>query len=204
MCTPSGTPLTPADIDEKTVAGASVTYLEGYLWDPPKAKEAFRVAADIAHAHGRKVALTLSDSFCVDRFRGEFLDLLRSGRVDILFANEAEIHALYETGDFDSAIAGLARDAALGVVTLGEKGSLIVEGDRRIPVPAHPVERIADSTGAGDLFASGFLFGHTRGYPHGLSAELGALAASEVIAHIGARPEGSLLERAEQAGMLER
>jgi len=196
--------LTPADIDRATVEGAAITYLEGYLWDPPKAKEAFREAAAIAHAAGRKVALTLSDSFCVDRFRAEFLDLIRSRTVDILFANNHEVVALYQTGDLDTGLDALAGDAELAVVTLGAKGSLVLKGGERIHVPAPPVDDdIVDKTGAGDLFASGFLYGLAKGAPLERCAELGSLTAGEILTHIGARPQTSLHALAEQQRLLE-
>ncbi|WP_026380553.1 adenosine kinase [Afifella pfennigii] len=194
--------LTPADIDRDTVEGSAITYMEGYLWDPPKAKEAFRAAADMAHAAGRKVALTLSDSFCVDRFRGEFLELLRSGVVDIIFANNHEVAALYQTGDLETGIAALAEDAELAAVTLGAKGSLVLSGGERIAVPAPDVDELLDKTGAGDLFASGFLFGLARDMPLARCAELGSLAAGEIISHIGARPQHSLKALAEQHRLL--
>jgi sugar/nucleoside kinase (ribokinase family) len=192
--------LAPADIDRDTVAASAITYLEGYLWDPPPAKEAFRKAAEYAHAAGRRVALTLSDSFCVDRYRAEFLGLIRDGSVDILFANQAEMHSLYETGDFDTAVAALRNDCRLAAVTLGADGALVVTPQGVERVPATPVETVVDTTGAGDLFAAGFLFGEARRMPHADCARLGALAAAEVISHIGPRPMISLKGLAEQAG----
>jgi len=191
--------LTPADIDEATVTAAAITYLEGYLWDPPKAKEAFRAAAAIAHAAGRQVALTLSDAFCVDRYRGEFLDLMRTGTVDIVFANQHEVSSLYQTSDFSAALALLEADVRLAAVTLGADGSMVLGEGRRIVVPAPPVDEIVDKTGAGDLYAAGFLFGLARGAPHDRCAAFGSLAAGEVIGHVGARPQASLREMAEQA-----
>ncbi len=193
--------LRPSDIDESAVASAAVVYLEGYLWDPPQAKEAFVKAADIAHKHKRRVALTLSDAFCVDRYRAEFLDLLRKDTVDILFANERELHSLYETGDFDTAIAALRDDARIAVVTRSEKGCVVVSGDQTEAVPAADVESVVDVTGAGDLFAAGFLVGHSRGKDHRTAAKLGALAAAEVIQHVGARPAVSLKALAQQNGL---
>ena len=180
--------LRPSDIDEAQVASAAVTYLEGYLWDPPQAKEAFVRAAGIAHKAGRRVALTLSDAFCVDRYRTEFLDLIRKGTVDIVFANERELHSLYETADFDTAVKALRGEAKLAVVTRSEKGCVVVSRDAVEAVAAEPVEQIADVTGAGDLFAAGFLVGLSRGKDHRTAARLGSLAAAEVIQHIGARP----------------
>lgn len=193
--------LKPADIDATQVANAAVTYLEGYLWDPPKAKEAFIKAAEIAHKAGRRVALTLSDAFCVDRYRGEFLDLIRNGIVDIVFANERELHSLYESADFDSAVTALRAEAKLAVVTRSEKGCVVVSREVVEAVVAEPVEQVADVTGAGDLFAAGFLVGLSRGKDHRTSARLGALAAAEVIQHIGARPAMSLKVRAAESGL---
>ena len=193
--------LTPGDIDDAQVASAAVTYLEGYLWDPPKAKEAFVKAAQIAHKNSRRVALTLSDAFCVDRYRTEFLDLIRKGTVDIIFANERELHSLYETADFDSAVRVLRSDAKLAVVTRSEKGCVVVSRDAVESVAAEPVEKVADVTGAGDLFAAGFLVGLARGKDHRTSARLGGLAAAEVIQHIGARPAVSLKALAAENGL---
>jgi sugar/nucleoside kinase (ribokinase family) len=193
--------LAPGDVDVDLVAGAAITYLEGYLWDPPPAKEAFRKAAATAHAAGRVVALTLSDAFCVDRWRGEFLELVRSRTVDILFANEHELKSLYQTGDFDEGIRALRQDAQLAVVTRSEKGCLVVGRDGTEAVHAFPVEQVVDTTGAGDLFAAGFLFGLARGNDHVTAARLGALAAAEVIGHLGARPERSLKTLAQENGL---
>jgi adenosine kinase len=170
--------------------------MEGYLYDPPRAKEAFRVAAGIAHRAGRKVSLTLSDAFCVDRYRGEFLDIIRKGLVDIVFANERELHSLYETADFDTAVKVLRGEARLAVVTRSEKGCVVVSREAVEAVPAEPVGKVVDVTGAGDLFAAGFLVGLARGRDHRTSARLGGLAAAEVIQHIGARPAVSLKARA--------
>jgi adenosine kinase len=193
--------LHPNDIDADAVAGAAVTYLEGYLWDPPRAKEAFLKAAGIAHGAGRKVALTLSDAFCVGRYRAEFLDLIRNGTVDIVFANQHELLSLYETADFDTAVNALRNDAPLAAVTRSEHGCLVVTRAATEAVPAAPIERFVDATGAGDLFAAGFLVGLSRGQDHRTSARLGALAAAEVIQHLGARPESSLKALAEQNGL---
>jgi sugar/nucleoside kinase (ribokinase family) len=188
--------LIPADIDAAQIAASKIVYLEGYLWDPQSAKEAFVKAATIAHDSGREVALTLSDAFCVDRYRGEFLDLMRNGTVDLIFANEAELHSLYQTSDFDTALKQLRDDAKLGVVTRSEKGCVVASRDGVIAVPAFPVDRIVDTTGAGDLFAAGFLFGLVRAAGFENAGRLGALAAAEVIQHIGARPQVSLKELA--------
>ena len=193
--------LKPGDIDDSQVAVAAVTYLEGYLWDPPQAKEAFVKAAGIAHKAGRRVALTLSDAFCVDRYRAEFLDLIRKGIVDIVFANERELHSLYETADFDSAVKALRGEAKLAVVTRSEKGCVVISKGAVEAVAAEPVEQVADVTGAGDLFAAGFLVGLARGKDHRTAARLGALAAAEVIQHIGARPAVSLKARADESGL---
>ena len=192
--------LTPADIDEKQIAAARYTYLEGYLWDPPQAKEAFRKAATIAHGAGRKVALTLSDAFCVDRYRDEFLNLMRSGAVDLIFANERELHSLYQTADFATAVAALRNDVKLAAVTRSEKGCLVVSRESNEAVDAAPIDRLVDATGAGDLFAAGFLTGLAREQDHRDAARLGAIAAAEVIQHLGARPETSLKALAQESG----
>jgi sugar/nucleoside kinase (ribokinase family) len=195
--------LGPADVDEALVASAKILYLEGYLWDPPAAKEAFLKAAKASRAAGRRVALSLSDAFCVDRYRGEFLQLVRDRLVDIVFANESELHSLYETADFETALGALAGEAGLlGVVTRSEKGVVVVEGKERTAVPAYPVKEVVDTTGAGDLFAAGFLAGLARGLPHYGSASIGALAAAEVISHVGARPQKNLLQLARDHGLL--
>jgi len=193
--------LTPADIDAGEIAASRMIYLEGYLWDPKNAKDAFVKASQIAHQSGRQVALTLSDAFCVDRYRGEFLALMRSGTVDVVFANETELHSLYQTSDFDGASGQLRKDAKLGVVTRSEKGCVVASGESVIAVPAFPVETIVDTTGAGDLFAAGFMFGLVRGAGHESAGRLGALAAAEVIQHIGARPQVSLKQLAQQNGL---
>jgi adenosine kinase len=193
--------LTPADVDDEAVAASSIVYLEGYLWDPPAAKEAFLKASSRAHEAGRKVALTLSDAFCVGRYRDEFLQLMRSHAVDIVFANEAELTSLYETQDFDGATAQLAKDVSLGVVTRSEKGCVVVEGQTRVAVPAAPIARLVDTTGAGDLFAAGFLFGLARKSGHEAAGRLGAFAAAEIIQHVGARPQISLKDLAAKAGL---
>jgi adenosine kinase len=190
--------LMPGDIDPAEIAASSIVYLEGYLWDPKNAKDAFLKASGIAHDAGRQVALTLSDAFCVDRYRGEFLDLMRGGTVDLIFANEAELHSLYQNSDFDTALAQLCNDVKLGVVTRSEKGCVVATKDGFTAVPAFPIEKLVDTTGAGDLFAAGFLFGLVRGADHESCGRLGALAAAEVIQHIGARPQMSLKELAKQ------
>jgi adenosine kinase len=192
--------LHPNDIDADAIAAAQIIYLEGYLWDPPRAKEAFLKAAKIAHDAERDVALTLSDAFCVDRYRAEFLDLIRNGTVDLVFANERELHSLYETADFDTALEALRNDARLAVVTRSEKGCLVVSREETDAVAANPIDRLVDATGAGDLFAAGFLVGLSRGADNRTAARLGALAASEVIQHLGARPETSLKDLARDSG----
>jgi sugar/nucleoside kinase (ribokinase family) len=186
--------LGAGDLPEARVAAAGVTYLEGYLWEEPSAKEAILRAVDVAHGAGRQVAFTLSDSFCVERNRADFLELVR-GPVDILFANEDEITALYEDDDVDACIARLQRDVALAAVTRGAKGSVLVAGDRIEEVGVEPVE-VVDTTGAGDLYAAGVLYGLAAGHDLALAGRLGALAAGEVISHVGARPEVSLAELA--------
>jgi adenosine kinase len=193
--------LHPNDVDPETIGASGIVYLEGYLWDPPHAKDAFRKAAAIAHDAGRQVALTLSDAFCVDRYRSEFVELIRTGTVDLVFANERELLSLYQTADFDTAVKALRADARLAVVTRSAKGCLVVDKNNVTAVPASPVERVVDATGAGDLFAAGFLFGLSRGRDHRTAARLGVLAATEVIQHIGARPEVSLKTLAQTNGL---
>src|SRR5262249_41133887 len=193
--------LHPRDIDSDAVAAATITYLEGYLWDPKHAKEAFLKAATAAHEAKRMVALTLSDAFCVDRWRDEFLALVRDGTVDLLFANEAELRSLYQTADFDTALATLRGEARLAVVTRSEKGCVVVTRDRVLAVEAAAVEKVVDTTGAGDLFAAGFLVGVAQGADHTRAARLGALAAAEVIQHLGARPQASLKALAQERGL---
>jgi sugar/nucleoside kinase (ribokinase family) len=193
--------LTPADIDEDIIAQSYVTYLEGYLWDPPHAKQAFEKAAEIAHKNARKVALSLSDSFCVNRYRAEFLHLIKSKTVDIVFANEAEALALYETDNIEVAIEHLRKDASLAIVTRSEKGAIALEGASTVTVAAVKPTALVDTTGAGDLFAAGFLAGYCQQWGLEASLKLGALAASEVISHMGARPQTSLKALAQQAGI---
>ena len=193
--------LAPRDIDAKMIADAAIVYLEGYLWDPKDAKDAFVAAAKAAHDAGRKVALTLSDAFCVGRYRDEFLGLMRNGTVDIILANEGELKSLYQTEDFDTALELLRKDVKLAAVTRSEKGCVVIEGAKTTAVPAAPIENLVDTTGAGDLFAAGFLFGLARGASLEICGMLGGLAAAEVIQHIGARPEASLKNLAEQAGI---
>jgi len=195
--------LHPADIDAETIAASAIIYLEGYLWDPKNAKDAFLKAAKIAHEAKRTVALTLSDAFCVDRWRDEFLQLMRSRTVDLIFANEAELQSLYQTSDFNAALAALRADIDVAVITRSEKGCLVVGPDGTEAVSAFPVEGVVDTTGAGDLFAAGFLAGLARGADDRTCGRLGALAAAEVIQHLGARPETSLKDLARQNGLME-
>jgi sugar/nucleoside kinase (ribokinase family) len=192
--------LHPDDIGEAVIADAAITYLEGYLWDPKDAKDAFVKAATIAHGANRMVSLTLSDAFCVDRYRQEFLSLIRDKTIDILFANDSELRSLYETASFETAVEALRKDCRLAAVTVGAEGALVVEPDCVVKVPATAVETVVDTTGAGDLFAAGFLFGFARGFRHADSARLGTLAAAEVIGHMGPRPATSLAELARQGG----
>ena len=183
--------LGPADVDEELVAQAEITYLEGYLFDRPPAREAFEKAVAVAHGAGRRVAVSLSDSFCVARFRDEFLALVDAG-ADILFANEDELRLLCGTDDSDDALAEAGRHCSLVVMTRGAAGSTVVSDGRRHDVEAVPVARVVDTTGAGDLYAAGFLHGLVRGLDPGVCARLGAVVAGEVIGHMGARPETPL------------
>jgi sugar/nucleoside kinase (ribokinase family) len=193
--------LDERDVDADIVKASAVTYMEGYLYDKPAAMTAFRAAAKISQAAGRLTSITLSDSFCVERHRDAFLDLIRTS-IDIVFANETEIKALYKIQSFSGAIDAARLDCPLVVVTRSEKGSVIVKGQDTIEVPAHPVKTVVDVTGAGDLYAAGFLFGHTSGKPLAHCARLGSLAAAEVISHVGARPEVNLATLAREQGLL--
>jgi sugar/nucleoside kinase (ribokinase family) len=183
--------LDEADVIPEIVRDAQITYMEGYLFDRPAAKRAFRLAAKLAHAAGRQVALTLSDGF---------LDLIR-GSVDIVFANTAELTSLYETTDFEAACSQIAKDAPLSAVTRGAQGSVIIRGSERIAVPAEPIAKMIDATGAGDLYAAGFLFGHARGASLATCGRLASIAAAEVISHIGPRPERKLAELMAEKGI---
>jgi sugar/nucleoside kinase (ribokinase family) len=187
--------LGPDDIDPDVVASAKVTYLEGYLFDRPEAQAAFREAASVAHRAGRKVALTLSDLFCVERHRDAFVELVEH-HVDILFANTAEICALYEVDDFDEALSRVRGHCPLAVLTRSELGAAVVTPDEIVEVPAAPVSHVVDTTGAGDLYAAGFLFGWSRDESLATCARLGAVAAAEVISHLGPRPQADLAELA--------
>ncbi len=185
--------LGPEDIEPAFIARAKVTYLEGYLWDPPRAKEAFRKAAALAHAAGRKVALALSDPFCVERHRAEFRDLV-SGPVDILFANEAEICSLWEAPSFEEAVAATRSQCEVAALTRSAKGSVVLAGEATHTIAAQPVAKVVDTTGAGDLYVSGFLYGYAGGRPLPECGRIAGIAAAEIISHFGARPETPLRE----------
>lgn len=190
----------PDDVDPDVVRSGAVVYLEGYLFDRPEAQAAFAAASEVAHEAGRTVALTLSDSFCVERHRDAFLDLVE-GHIDLLFANEAEICSLYRVDDVDAAVDHVRGHCRIAAITRSEAGSVVVTADEVVAVGAEPVERVVDTTGAGDLYAAGFLVGLARGRDLATCARLGSLAASEVIAHVGPRPEASLAALAAAAGI---
>ena len=190
------------ELDAQMIKDARITYLEGYLFDPEEAKEAFVEAARIAGEAGRKVALSLSDGFCVDRHRATFRALIASG-IDILFANEDELLSLYETQNFDEACNQVRAECDLVAVTRGAIGSVIITPDERILVAAEPVNEVVDTTGAGDLYAAGFLFGYAKDFELARCGRLAALAASEIISHMGARPEHNLRDLAVEKGILE-
>ncbi|MEO8618476.1 MAG: adenosine kinase [Sphingomicrobium sp.] len=192
--------LETAGVDMDAVAASAITYLEGYLWDPEAPRAAMEAAIDAAHAAGRRIAFTLSDSFCISRHKADFVRLIDEKRIDILFANEAEITEMAGTDDFDAAVAAFADKVPTLVVTRSEQGAVAVRGTERAQVPAEPIERLVDTTGAGDLFAAGFLAGEARGLGLEKSLKLGAIAAAEVIQHYGARPETDL--KALAAGIL--
>jgi sugar/nucleoside kinase (ribokinase family) len=185
----------PEDVDQAKVEAAQVTYMEGYLWDSPSAKAAFLRAARIAHAAGRKISLTLSDPFLVGRYKEELKDFVEQ-HVDIVFANEEEVCSLYDAADFDAALQQVRAHCDVAALTRSEKGAVIVSGDEVHVVDAAPVEKVVDTTGAGDLFAAGFLYGYTNGYGLYDSGRLGAIAAGEIISHVGARPEQNLAKLA--------
>lgn len=193
MCTSLGAAvwMSPADLSEEMIKAAKVTYLEGYLFDRDRAKQAYRKASEIAHAAGRKVSLTLSDSFCVARHRDEFLDLVQN-HVDIVFANEQEITALYNTEDYDEAVFNIRQHCEMAALTRGSKGSLIVTKDQIVEVAAEPVEKILDTTGAGDLYAAGFLYGYTQGKSLAECGRIASIAAAEILGQVGARAQRSL------------
>lgn len=184
--------LPESALDRDLIADGAILYLEGYLWDPEEPRAAMRAAIDIAHAAGRKVAFTLSDTFCISRHRADFVKLIENGDIDILFANEAEITSLNETEDFEAAVAKTAAHVPLLVVTRSEHGAIAVANGERFAVPAAPVAAVVDTTGAGDLFAAGFLAGQAEGRSITDSLTMGALAAAEIISHFGARPEVDL------------
>ena len=194
--------LSEADVDAKAIQAARILYLEGYLFDGEAAKASFRHAAKVAKAAGCLVSLTLSDGFCVDRHRDDFLQLIRSD-IDVLFANEDEITSLYQTTSFEDAAARARSDTRLAVLTRSEKGSLIVSGGSDVTVAARPGVKVVDTTGAGDLYAAGFLFGYARELPLEQCGQLGSLAAAEIISHIGARPDVNLSNLARETGLLE-
>jgi len=197
----ASTELGTGEVDAKLIAAAKVTYLEGYLFDKPEAKQAFYAAADIAAKSGRKVALTLSDAFCVDRHRDDFRKLVHQG-VDILFANEKEITALYQVNSFDEAVTAVRGECDVAVLTRSEQGSVIVTAARTIEIRPEDVKNVVDVTGAGDLYAAGFLYGMTRELSLADCGRLGSLAAAEIIGHIGARPERPLIELARNEGLV--
>lgn len=192
-CLGSAGEVGPDDVDEAQVKRAKYTYFEGYLWDAPPAKQAYLKAATIAHNADRKTALTLSDKFCVDRHRAEFQDLVK-GHIDVLFANEGEIIALYETATFDAAVEAVRGKVDIAVLTRSEKGAVIVTPKETITVKAHPVKKVVDTTGAGDLFAAGFLHGLAQRKPLGECGRIAAICAAEIISHVGARPEAKLAD----------
>ena len=194
--------LTTADIKEEEIGAAAVTYMEGYLWDPPEAKKAFVLASHYAHKHERPTAFTLSDPFCVNRYRDEFLDLMRSGTVDIVFANSHEIKSLYQTKSFDEALEAIRKDCRIAAVTRSEKGSVIVRGEETVTIQATTIRELVDTTGAGDLYAAGFLYGYTAGRSLKDCGDLGSLAAGLVIQQLGPRPRQNLRSAAQLAGLL--
>ncbi|MEL6316111.1 MAG: adenosine kinase [Pseudomonadota bacterium] len=208
MCTDLGVSglFGEAEIPREEIAAAKVLYLEGYLWDREETKAAFKAAMDHAKAHGGRVALTLSDTFCVERHRDSFREIV-AGPVDILFANEAEILALYETDDVEIALARATADAPVAVVTRSEKGCVALSRTGSAPAradqPAEPIDALVDTTGAGDMFAAGFLYGLTQGRPLSCAARMGCLAAAEVIQHLGARPESDLRALFARKGLID-
>ena len=193
--------ITPDDIDEEAVAASKVLYIEGYLWDEPGAKAAIEKAMAAIRKAGGKVAFTLSDPFCVERWRSEFRELLDS-KIDILFANEAEAMALFEVDTFDEVLQALKPWKGVAAVTRSEKGCVVIDVDEVHVLDAFPVEKVIDTTGAGDQFAAGFLYGWTRELPLTTCGKLGALAAAEIISHYGARPEKHLKALAADANLI--
>jgi sugar/nucleoside kinase (ribokinase family) len=196
-CVELGVEDIPADL----IGAARITYLEGYLFDPPRAQAAFRAAAASAHEAGRQVALTLSDPFCVSRHRAAFRELV-AGEIDILFANEAEICALYETDDFEAAAAAVRGDVTVAALTRSAAGSVVLNGAQSHTIAAAPVARVVDTTGAGDLYAAGFLYGLTHGLPLPTCGAVGSVCAAEIISHVGARPEVALSKLVSAAGLI--
>jgi sugar/nucleoside kinase (ribokinase family) len=194
--------LGPEDVEAEKAKAAKLTYFEGYLWDPPRAKEAIRLTAELTHRAGGEVAMTLSDPFCVDRYREEFLDLMRTGTVDIVFANEHELVSLYQTSSFEDALEAIRKDCKLAAVTRSEKGSIVLKGDETIPVDAIAIKELVDTTGAGDVYAAGFLFGYAAGRKLDDCGRLGSLAAGLVIQQVGPRLQCDLRGAAKQAGLL--
>lgn len=203
MCTYLGAAgqLAPSDLDAGVLRDARILYVEGYLWDLPETIEVLRQAISLAKAAGAQVAFSLSDSFCVERHRHEFLSLMEA-ELDLVFANEAEVCLLYGTDDFDTAAGRLAESGVVGALTRGAAGSVVLAGGQVIAVAADPVASVVDTTGAGDLYAAGFMFGMTHDRTWADCARLGSLAAAEIIGHLGARPEVSLAELARSAGLV--
>ena len=195
------TSLGEKQLDLELIRNSAILYLEGYLFDEPDAKRSFHLAVQTAKSAGRKVALSLSDGFCVDRHRAEFLDLIRSG-IDILFANESEIKSLYQTESFELAAESARNDTKLAVLTRSGKGSIILGEGRTVSIAPEPISEVVDTTGAGDLYAAGFLFGYARGMSLEISGRLASLAASEIISHIGARPAVPLQQFARDRGVI--
>lgn len=193
--------LTVNDIYEEQIGAAATTFMEGYLWDPPEAKRAFVKAANFAHRHERAAAISLSDPFCVDRFRDEFRDLIKSKTCDYVLANVDELKSLYQTDDFGAAVRQIAQEVEIAAITMGADGAMAIRDGEITTVPAYPVSNIQDLTGAGDLFASGFLLGVARGADMERSLKLGCLCAAEVIDHVGARPDADLKALAEKHGL---
>ena len=202
MCTFLGasTEFTADDVDAKIIEAAKIVYLEGYLFDAPAARRAFAKAAGLARASGRLIAITLSDGFVVERHRAGLLAFLET-QVDLVFANHTEAMALFETSDLDIALAGLRQKVKMAAVTRGAEGSVIVRQDETVVVPAYPVEKVVDTTGAGDQYAAGFMFGLAKDRSLKVCGQLGSLAAAEVISHYGPRPQVSLSELATQKGL---
>ncbi len=193
--------LEPADVDQATVDAGQLLFCEGYLWDVESAKQAIRLAMDMAHAAGRRTALTLSDLFCVERHRSEFRELV-ADKVDVLFANQIELRGLYEIDDLDEAVEAVRQEVDLTCVTIGKQGSLMVTKDEIVPIEAAEIAPVVDTTGAGDQYAAGVLFGLAHGLGLDRAGALGSLAAAEVIAHLGPRPDRSLRELAQDHGLL--